>query len=172
MSMSVRVSLMLPLLGLARILQATVTERFVLFGVKPDLVLLLVLGWTLIHGGRSGVVWAFLGGIWLDIFSGGPMGASSLALMAAVWVAGLGHRTLYRYNILVPLLAGILGTLAFALSYWGILYSLSVFDLIDGALPFGPTLENIVLPSVFYNATLMLCLLPLLNRLPDNPQTE
>ena len=88
---------------LAGLLQSTAAARLEIRGVKPDLVLLLLVLGTLIYGSRSGLVWAFVGGIALDIFSGGPMGASSLALMAAVLVAGLGHRTLSRYNLLVPL---------------------------------------------------------------------
>ncbi|MEZ4636134.1 MAG: rod shape-determining protein MreD [Caldilineaceae bacterium] len=42
--------------------------------VRPDLVLLAVLAWTLFNGGYSGIVWAFVGGLWMDVLSGGPMG--------------------------------------------------------------------------------------------------
>ncbi len=102
--------LMIPLILLLCLLQSTAAARFRLFGVKPDLVLLLVLVGSLLYGGRPGVVWAFIGGLGLDVFSGGPMGASSLALMAAALVAGLGHRPLFRYNIVVPLSAAFFGT--------------------------------------------------------------
>lgn len=162
---------MLPLLGFASILQATVLGRFAFAGVKPDLVLLIVLIWTLVHGGASGVVWAFIGGIWLDIFSGGPVGASSLGLMVAAMIASIGYRTLYRYNLLVPLFAVVLGTLAYSLTYLGILHGLVLLDVSPSALPFGATMQNIVVPSTLYNATLMLCLVPWLNRIPSPQHT-
>ena len=162
---------MLPLLGFASILQATILGRFSFAGVKPDLVLLIVLIWTLVHGGVSGVVWAFIGGIWLDIFSGGPMGASSLGLMIAALLANMGYRTLYRYNLLVPLFAVVVGTLAYSLIYLGTLHGLVLLNLAPSALPFAPTMQNVVVPSTLYNATLMLCLIPWLNRLPESQRS-
>ena len=87
--------LMIPLLALAALFQSTAAGRLALRGVKPDLVLLLVLIGVLLYGPRIGLVWAFFGGIFLDVFSGGPMGASSLALMAAVFITGLGYRTVF-----------------------------------------------------------------------------
>jgi hypothetical protein len=99
---------LMPLLLLfASLLQSTTTNRIQVRGVKPDLVLLLVLVGTLIYGGRSGLLWAFIGGIGLDLFSGGPLGSSSLALIAATLLVGIGHRTLSRYHLLVPLDAGL-----------------------------------------------------------------
>lgn len=159
---------MLPLLGFASILQATILGRVSFAGVKPDLVLLIVLIWTLVHGGLSGVMWAFIGGIWLDIFSGGPLGASSLGLMVAALIASTGYRTLYRYNLLVPLFAVILGTLAYSLTYLGTLQGLVMLDLAPSALPFAATMQNVVVPTTLYNATIMLCLVPWFNRLPES----
>ena len=90
-------------MALAALLQSTALTRLAIGGVKPDLVLLLVIVGTLLYGARVGIVWAFVGGLFLDIFSGGPMGSSSLALMAAAAIAGVGHTTLSRFNVLVPL---------------------------------------------------------------------
>lgn len=172
MSYGLQSSLMVPLLAIASIFQATVLGRFAFAGVKPDVVLLIILVWTLVHGGSSGVIWAFIGGIWLDIFSGGPMGASSLGLMAAALVASIGYQTLYRYNLIVPLLAVVLGTLAFSFVYLGTLFALDQLNLGVDALPLRSTVENIVVPSTLYNTTLMLCLVPWLNRLPSSQPVE
>jgi rod shape-determining protein MreD len=123
---------------------------------------------TLVYGSRSGLLWAFIGGLALDIFSGGPMGASSLALMAAVLVAGFGHRTLSRYNLLVPIGAMALGTLVYAATYLSILAVLEYFQVAHQFLPLWPTVQNIVVPALVYNTTLMILLLPLLNRVPES----
>jgi hypothetical protein len=133
---------------------------------------------TLLFGVKRSILWAFLGGIALDLFSGGPMGASSLALMAAALVAGPGHRTLSRYNFVVPLAAAGLGTLVYGLTYVAVLYALDIavaLPFLGGAglqgmtfrLPFVTTLQAVVLPSMVYNMAIMLALTPLLNMVPE-----
>ena len=171
--------LMIPLLFIAGLLQSTAADRLQVNGVKPDLVLLLVVIGTLIYGSKPGMIWAFLGGISLDIFSGGPMGSSSLALMAATFVVGLGQRTFSRFNVLVPTGAMLIGTLLYGLSYVGLLagvesaaafLALPNYRNIQYNLEFWPSLQYIILPAVFYNTTLILFLTPLLNRVPERTE--
>ncbi len=159
---------MIPLLGIAALLQTTALARIKLYGVKPDLVLLLVVIGALVYGSRSALIWAFLGGLGMDIFSGGPMGSSSLALMAAALVAGIGHRTLSRFNVLVPLAATAVATLTYAVAYLGLLTVLQYFRVTYHQVPFLPTLQNVVVPAMLYNLALMVALIPLLNRIPES----
>ena len=160
--------MILPLIGAACLFQATAAARVKIFGVKPDLVLLLVVIGTLVYGGRAGLVWAFLGGLGLDMFSGGPMGSSSLALMSAVLVANFGHRTLSRYNIFVPIVAMAAGTLVYAGAYLGILAVLQYLDVTQHQVQLLAMLQNIVMPAIVYNTTLMIALIPFLNRIPES----
>lgn len=160
--------LMIPLLIVASLLQSTAATRIEVRGVKPDLVLLLIVIGTLLYGSRSGIVWAFIGGIALDVFSGGPMGGSSLALIAAAAVAGIGHRTLSRYNLLVPIGAIVTSTAVYAFVYLSILAALDYFGVAEYSLPVFPTLQYIVIPALAYNTTLMLLAMPFLNRLPES----
>jgi rod shape-determining protein MreD len=159
---------MLPLIVAACLFQATAAARIKIYGVKPDLVLLLVVIGTLVYGGRVGLVWAFFGGLGLDIFSGGPMGSSSLALMAAALVAGVGHRTLSRYNVFVPVVTMVAATLAYAGAYLGILAVLQYLDVTHHQVPVFATIQNVVVPAVVYNTTLMVVLIPFLNRIPES----
>jgi rod shape-determining protein MreD len=160
--------MMLPLIGAACLFQTTAAARIKIYDVKPDLVLLLVVMGTLVYGGRPGLVWAFFGGLGLDIFSGGPMGSSSLALMAAALVASFGHRTLSRFNVFVPLVGMVAGTLAYAGAYMGILGVLQYLDVTQHQMPVLATVQNVVLPAVVYNTTLMVLLIPFLNRIPES----
>jgi rod shape-determining protein MreD len=160
--------LMIPLLLLLAVIQSTAASRLQLGGVKPDLVLLMVIAGTLLYGGRSGVLWAFVGGVAIDLFSGGPLGASSLAMMAAVLAVSIGHRPLSRYNPLVPLSAAMLGTFVYASVYLGILILLHAIGLPTRYLPFLEAMQFIVLPALLYNTGLMFLLLPLLNRMPES----
>jgi rod shape-determining protein MreD len=181
---------MVPLLLVASLLQSTAANRIDIGGVKPDLVLLVVIIGALIYGSRAGIVWAFVGGIALDLFSGGPLGSSSLALMAAALVVGIGHHTLSRYNLLVPIVAGVVGTAVYGASYVGILLFLEAltrwqalaainFDLVRPDLPlplwstlFWPTMQIIVVPALLYNTILVIVLTPLINRVPEGPVFE
>ena len=160
--------MMLPLIAAACLFQATAAARIKFYGVKPDLVLLLVVIGTLVYGGRAGLVWAFFGGLGLDIFSGGPMGSSSLALMAASLVASFGHRTLSRFNVFVPLVAMVASTLVYAGAYLGILAVLQYLDVTQHQVPMLLTVQNVVVPAVVYNTTLMVILIPFLNRIPES----
>lgn len=159
---------MTPLLLFLALLQSTTVARFKVAGVKPDLVLLMVVIGALVYGARPGVLWAFIAGIGLDLFSGGPFGASSLALMASALVASLGHRLCSRYNILVPLSAAALGTLVYATVYLAMLGILEVAGVSTLRLPIVETIRDIVLPVTVYNTALMFLVLPVLNRLPES----
>jgi len=164
------------LIFIAALLQSTVAARLVIRGVKPDLVLIIVVIGTLIYGGKAGILWAFWGGIGLDLFSGGPFGISSLGLMLAALAAGTGHRILSRYNLLVPLSASALGTLIYGIVYIGLLAlfrEAAQMPLFSGLalptyqLPFWATLQSVVVPAIVYNTTIVLFVTPLLNRVPE-----
>lgn len=164
--------LMAVLILLVGLFQVTAAARISLAGVKPDLALLLVIVWTLLYGSRGGVIWAFVAGVWLDVFSNGPMGATSLGYMTASLFVGLGQRTLSRYNLLVPLAATVGATVIYSLLYLFLLEGLALVTgtlglmVPDYRLPLQETLRNVVVPLVVYNTTLMLMMVPLLNRIP------
>ena len=169
--------LMIPLLALAALLQSTTLTRFEIRGVKPELVLILLIIGTLIYGSRIGMIWAFAAGIFLDLFSGGPLGSSSLALMVAIMPAGIGHRTFSRFNLLVPLGTMALGTFVYAVTYMGILRSVDLigtmlaWDSFRWNVPLGAMVQQVVLPAALYNTILVLLLLPILNRIPENHES-
>jgi len=50
--------------------------------------LLVVLAWAVIRGVEEGLVWGFIGGLIVDLLSGGPLGATILALLAVAFLAG------------------------------------------------------------------------------------
>jgi hypothetical protein len=53
----------MPLIVLsAALLQSTVATRLVIRGVKPDIVLIIVVIGALVYGAKAGLLWAFLGG--------------------------------------------------------------------------------------------------------------
>lgn len=103
----------LPVLIVSALLQSNVLSLFRLQGGQPDLVLLVVVAWSLLGRDAEGIAWAFAGGLLLDLFSGAPLGVSSVGLVLAAFVAGLGTGKIGPDNIALPPLMGIAGTLIF-----------------------------------------------------------
>ena len=169
------------LLFFAALLQSTLTTRLRILGVKPELVLILVVMGSMVYGAKMGLVWALLGSIFVDLFSGGPMGSTSLALIGAALIASLGYTVLSRFNLFVPIGLTIGATVAYSLIYMGVLGLLALLSRVAILqqypiprieLPLQLTLQSVVLPVTFYNSMIMLLLAPLLNRLSDTVEVE
>jgi rod shape-determining protein MreD len=145
-----------PLLAVAAVLQAAVLSRATIFGVTPDLVLLLSLSWTLVGEWQGGIVWGLIGGIFLDVLSGGPMGASALALVLAAWLAGLSEGRFWRSHVLLPLGTVLVGTLVFH----GVV--LVVLTSTGYPVAWAYSLARVSLPSLLLN---IVCMLPVYHSL-------
>ena len=130
-------------------IQSTILPRLTLFGLRPDLMLLVVVSWSLVRGTREGVGWAFGGGILLDLMSGAPLGTATLALMVVSFLSGSRVVTsVLRSHVLLPLLTIFLATLL----YDGLF--LFILQLAGRPVPWIETLIRIVLPTAVLNAIL------------------
>ena len=145
---TVTIYLVVPLLVAVAILQSTLVSHFRIWGVFADLPLLVVASWSLLRGPRDGLIWGFIAGVILDLFSGAPFGAATFGLMAAGFLAGLGHSTVFRSQLFLPLLVMLLATVVydmlFLLVVWISGHSVSWLD----------SLFHLVLPSAILNAIL------------------
>lgn len=109
--------LAIPLMAILAILQSTLLPRIPIFGIVPQLWLLATLAWAMLHGVREGIIWALIGGFFIDLFSASPLGTTALALMAAVAVVALVQRSFPSNRTIMPVLLTILGTLVFWFLY-------------------------------------------------------
>lgn len=150
----------LPLMFLAAVLQATVfaSLRPVLFGSAPDLVLLVVLAWAIHDPDREGVVWAFIGGLLIDLFSGAPLGLSSVLMVPLAFIIGSIESGVYQNNLVLPV---VLGTLAAAAFHVG--YVILARVLVGTPIPLSAALLNIGLPAVIMDAVLIYPVMALLD---------
>ncbi len=90
------------LLLLAGLLQSAFLSQVTLFGVHPNLVLALVVLWGMLRGGRAGLLWAFVGGIELDLYSVTPFGTFTVALLVIALLVGFADALPFRPTALVP----------------------------------------------------------------------
>jgi len=88
------------LLVAAALAQSTWAPRFEVGGAFPNLVLLGVVGVTWTLGTRSGLVWACVGGLLLDLTASGPIGPHALALLPGVYLISFWIRNLEHPNAL------------------------------------------------------------------------
>jgi len=154
------------ILGSAALLQSTVlpaisTPVFSV-DVRPSLVLLLVVSWSIVRGGIEGALWGFIGGLALDLLSGGPWGVSTLALTIVGLLTGLAEVNLSRGNLLFPT------AMTFGASLLYDLIVLAMLSLAGWQMTLLDTLLGTILPTAILNVLLSLVVFPLvvgLNRL-------
>ena len=140
----------LPLLALAAVVQSTVLTRLRVFGGSVDLVLLLTLSWTLVGEWQGGAVWGLIGGLCLDLLSGGPFGASALGLVVVAYAAGLTEGRLWRSHILLPLATVMLATGAYHLIV------LATLAAAGHTVDWQASLAQVTLPTALLNTVFML----------------
>ncbi len=92
-----------PLLLALALGQSTIMPYFRVFGVMPNLMLMAVVAWTLLRGPGEGIVWGFIGGIFMDLFSRAALGVSALAFVFASYLSSFAGQTLYRDHAALPL---------------------------------------------------------------------
>ncbi len=140
----------------AAVVQSTLLSHLHFFGGTLDLVLVLTLGWTLAGDWQGGIAWGFMGGLFLDLLSGGPLGAAALGLTLMAYMASLTEGHFWRSHILLPLGTVMLGTLGFHGLYL-IALAYSGYDLNWSA-----SLAYVTLPTLVLNTLGMVPLYTLL----------
>jgi rod shape-determining protein MreD len=145
----VSIYLAIPLLVAIAIVQGTVLPHLAIRGVFPELPVLAVASWSLLRGSRQGLVWGFIAGLAVDLLSGAPFGAATLAMLAAGGLAGLARDRSLQLRMFLPVVTAFLATAVYALVF------LTVIRLSGQAVPWLDTLYRIVLPAAGLNAVLM-----------------
>lgn len=100
---------------LAGIIQSAVLSQFNLLGVHPNIVLVIVVCWSLLRGGRAGLIWAMTGGLVLDLLSTTPFGVFTVALLVTAFAMGFVEANLFRPTIILPVGFVFLASLLFQL---------------------------------------------------------
>jgi rod shape-determining protein MreD len=140
----------LPIMALAAVAQSTILTHYHFYSGTLDLGLLIVLGWSLTGESGGGVVWGFMGGLCLDLLSGGPFGSMTLGLTVVAYLAGLTEGRFWGSHVLLPLAVALLGTAVFHA------VNLALLSATGYAVSWGGGLAAVVLPSALVNTLLML----------------
>lgn len=128
------------------ILQTTLFNYIEIRGIKPDLILIVVVFWSLARGSWAGMLIGFGGGLLQDCFSGALLGTNALTKTLLGFLIGLGTKTIYKEKFFtqISVLFGctlLEGFLFFLL--------LTIFGLNQ---PFLKVMSDLIIPLSFYNA--------------------
>ena len=152
------ISLGLPLLALGATLQASLLPQLTGRAV-PGLVFLLVVCWAINTDWQQGAVWAFIGGILLDLLSALPVGTSTIPLLVLAFPLGGTGEAVYRLRI--PLLMGV--------GFFGTLFQqvlmLLLMALLGHRIAWLQNFSSIIFPTMIYNLVLILPIYWFLSRL-------
>lgn len=150
-----------PLLLLAAVLQTTMLTELRLGEGGLDLVLLLILSWTLLAGFEESFSWCLFGGILIDLLNGTPVGMTALVYAVMAFVVSTIFGKVSRNNLFMPPIITIVATLVF---YTGMIIMLT---LQSKAIPLVHTLIYVVLPTIAFNVLLSLPVFRLLGSTYD-----
>jgi rod shape-determining protein MreD len=107
-----------PVMIVLAIVQITILPRFSFFPVDPSLPFLFALAWSLLSNVEEGVVWAFIGGVFMDIFTIAPVGGLALTYMASVFAVNLIRDLLPANRFAIPVISAALATTIQQLLYY------------------------------------------------------
>ncbi len=136
---------------LAVVLQTTVFPALTVWGIAPNLVLVLILLLVILKGFKETWLAVLASGLFLDLFSGLPFGLISLSLVTSAFLIDWINKSLFstvKFWISVSLI--VLGTLFYNLLLFG-LSKLFRVDLVFGLTHlFIETVFNLLLSIIFF----------------------
>ena len=142
------------------LLELTVGPYLRIGDAQPHLVLVLGVVVTIALGLEAGLVWAFVGGLALDVLAQRPLGSTAFALLLCVAAASILARSFARLRPIVPIGA----VFILSLGYSMILFV--TFGALGAPLPVRTHVAT-VLPGAIYDAVLAILIGPLVIAVHD-----
>jgi rod shape-determining protein MreD len=136
------------------LIELTVTPYLRIGSAHPHPVLVLAVIVTIAFGLEAGLVWAFVGGLALDVLAPRPLGSTAFALLICVGGTSILARSLVQLRPIIPIVAVFL---------FSLLYSMILF-VTFGALGTPPPIDDplsAVFPGAVYDAVLAAIIGPL-----------
>ena len=118
------------------LLETSVFSELKIAGAKPDLVFVFAVVSAIVAGLETGLLWAFLGGLMLDMMlPERPVGSTTLVLLLSLGAAVLAARLLPESRVAVPTLAVFLLTWPYQLVTAALLSATAAALAIPSPLP-------------------------------------
>lgn len=139
-----------PFLAILAVLQSSVLSYLRFLDGRPDLVLLAVVAWGLTGRAREAMAWGFTGGIFLDLLSGLPIGASSLMLTLIAYLVSFLEGRFWEAHLLMPLAITLIASLIYHF------FGLGAIALSGRGIDVSMAIARVIMPSTFLNLLIAL----------------
>ena len=127
------------------IIQSTLLPLIAFKGICPDMLLIVVVSYSLLSGKEKGVGMGFFAGLLQDLASGSIFGINTLSKLATGYFFGLAERQVFKEHILLPVTATAVATV-----FNGIVMFLVLF-MLGYKVNIGSAFMNNIVPLVGYN---------------------
>ncbi|HEY8362705.1 MAG TPA: rod shape-determining protein MreD [Tissierellaceae bacterium] len=130
------------------VLQTAVFPYIRIFGVEPNIALLVVISIAIFKGRFYGAFLGLIVGLIQDVLFSPVIGVNAFILFFAGYFVGLIENKLIKENIFIPIILSILGTI-----YYNFLYYVFMFFLSKN-ISFLSFTNDILLVEIIYNGVL------------------
>lgn len=138
-----------PFLLAVALVQGSALFPLPILRVKPDLMLLAVVGWGMSMGVKEALIWGVVGGMLLDLLGGAPLGVSVLSIMPVALLSGVGETKVVESNLPLALVVIFLGTLLYDSFF------LLLLQLLGNHVEWWGSFITLFLPTALLNTLLM-----------------
>lgn len=149
----------IPLMAILAVFQSTILSHVRLLDGRPDAVLVAVVSWSVAGRANEAIGWGFIGGVFLDLFSGVPFGSTSIALVVIAYLISFPEGRFWESHVVMPL-----GVMLVASTIFHTL-GIGTLLLIGQPMDLNDALTRVLLPSTFINLVLILPVLQVANGL-------
>jgi len=138
------------ILVIAFLLQSVVSNYLSIGGITPDFLLVVVVTYGLLFGWEVGLIAGVIGGLLIDLTAGRFIGLHVLSLGLVGLMAGMIEGRVFKDNILLAPLGGLLGSMT------GQMLVLVVLWVFGWEIAPLSAIRTIVLPAALYDMVLAL----------------
>ncbi len=131
------------------LIQLTLINSFTIQGVKPDLILLVVMVFSLLQGAEEGSISGFASGLLQDVFSSGLLGINALAKTIIGFVCGILRAKVFAEHILF-----IIPVITFIASIGHCILIFLVLRAFGTEYNLAWSFKKVALPEALYNSLL------------------
>ena len=135
----------------AALLEFTVVPYLKVGNAVPHLLLVFGVIWTIASGLEAGLVWAFVGGLTLDVLTQRPLGSTVFALLIAIGAASVVGSLFGRVRIVAPIVATAVASVIYSMLVLAAVSALSPATLSSASADWvvGSVVYDTLLAAVF-----------------------
>ncbi|BEP29927.1 rod shape-determining protein MreD [Helicovermis profundi] len=134
------------------LIQSTILQFFRIYGIIPNISLVMIVTFTLIYGKKEGYIFAIGVGILQDVFLSKALSINLIIYTSIVFIISLFYEKLFKDNFLTPIITIIFATFIYHIMFLLFMYLIgaSINDLDFYKIILGEGIENIVIITFIY----------------------